>query len=109
MNASTRLFRPNRHIPLALTMAVGLAGCGPAYRPMDTMNVKSDLATWFYSLFLQITIWDSIVLAIVTLILFLALFRFSSLASDPGEPAPHESDFRLEVAWTVGPALILLF
>jgi cytochrome c oxidase subunit II len=91
---------------LALTT---LAGCSGGRHPMNTLQDKSDLASWITSLFVQITVWDTIVLATVVVGLFLAIFVFSTRVGGPGEPSTVTGDLRLELAWTIGPALILLF
>ncbi len=97
----------------ALALAIGAVGvlgaCQPYNAPMNTLSTNSDLAKWIYSLFLQVTIWDGIVMVIVLAALLLAIFVFSTREGEPGEPSEHESDLMLELAWTVGPALILVF
>ncbi len=92
-------------------LAVAVSGCARANLPMTTLEPKSDLAQWIYSLFIEITIWDAIVMVIVLGSFFLAIFVFSTRVGDsaPVAPASAHSDIGLEVAWTVGPALILLF
>lgn len=91
-------------------VAVGgaLAGCAGQHHPMNTLVTKSNLASWIYSLFVQVTFWDLLVLAIVVAALALAIFWFSTRVGDPTEPAAFQSDTRLELAWIIGPALILL-
>jgi cytochrome c oxidase subunit 2 len=91
---------------LALATA---AGCERSARPMDTLVDKSDLAVWINSLFVQVTVWDTIVLVIVVVALFLAIFVFSTRTGEPGEPSSVVGDLRLELAWTIGPSLVLLF
>jgi cytochrome c oxidase subunit 2 len=92
-------------------LAVVISGCAPANLPMTTLEPKSDLAEWIYRLFIEITVWDAIVMAIVLGSFILAVFIFSTRVGDttPTPPASAHSDIGLEVAWTVGPALILLF
>jgi cytochrome c oxidase subunit 2 len=94
---------------VALAAVGALAGCQHYNAPMNTLATNSDLAQWIYSLFLQVTIWDAIIMVIVIIALLLAIFVFSSREGDPGEPSEHESDLMLELAWTIGPALILVF
>lgn len=91
-----------------LLLASAVVGCSGAPRPMTTMADKSDLARWIDSLFMEITVLDAIVLAVVVIALFLAVFFYSSRVGDPGEPATFESAMGLELAWTIGPALILI-
>ncbi len=93
---------------LAAFGATALAGCGGGPYPMDTLSPKSDLTRAFTSLFMEITILDAIVLAVVILAMIAAIFFYSSREGDPGEPSPMHSDVTLEMLWTVIPALILV-
>jgi cytochrome c oxidase subunit II len=93
---------------LLLLMSV-TTGCTPSVHPMDTLAPKSDLAQWIYGLYLQVTAWDALIFAIVVTALFLALFVFSTRGGEGAATSSAGSDLRLEAAWTVGPALILLF
>ena len=76
--------------------------------PMTTLAPKSDLAEWIYHLFIQVTLWDALILAIVVTAFILAVFLFSTRVGEAAPPSSAASDLGLEVAWTVGPALILL-
>jgi len=92
--------------------AIGAAACliGCAHDlPMNTLAPKSDLAEWIYRLFLQLTAWDALIFAIVLVATALALFRFSTRVGEAAPSMSARSDLALEVAWTVGPALVLLF
>jgi cytochrome c oxidase subunit 2 len=76
---------------------------------MTTLAPKSDFAEWTHSLYLQVIGWDSFILLLVGLLLALGLFRYSTRARGKGEPPPESHErIELEVAWTVGPALVLL-
>ena len=93
--------------------AVGAAsacfGCATGRElPMTTLAPKSDLAEWIYHLFIQVTLWDALILAIVVTAFILAVFVFSTRVGEAAPPSSAASDLGLEVAWTVGPALILL-
>jgi cytochrome c oxidase subunit 2 len=76
--------------------------------PMTTLAPKSDLGEWIYHLFIQVTLWDALILAIVVIAFVLAVFFFSTRVGEAAPPSSAASDLGLEVAWTVGPALILL-
>jgi len=93
----------------AIAALASLAGCGGANLPMTTLAPKSDLAEWIYRLFLQITAWDALIFIIVSVALTLALFWFSTRVGEAAPSMSARSDLALEVTWTVGPALILLF
>jgi cytochrome c oxidase subunit 2 len=99
-------------LDLAPTLfAILLAGCGgddPAH-PMSTMAPRSDLANWCYGMFMEVTAWDLVILTIVVVAFFLAVFVFSTRVGEAGPPTAVSSDLTLEIAWTLGPALILLF
>ncbi len=109
MRPADRLTGIGAVIAVALAAAGALGGCRNYNPPMNTLSTNSDLARWITSLFMQVTIWDGIIMVIVLVALLLAIFVFSSREGEPGEPSEHESDLMLELAWTVGPALILVF
>jgi cytochrome c oxidase subunit II len=75
---------------------------------MTTLAPKSDLGEWIYRLFLEVTAWDVLIFAIVLTAFVLAVFVFSTRVGEAGPPAPPGSALGLEVAWTVGPALVIL-
>ncbi|MFN8627865.1 MAG: cytochrome c oxidase subunit II [Candidatus Binatia bacterium] len=85
-----------------------LAGCHGATPPMTTMAPKSDFAEWTHTLYLQVIGWDSLILAIVALATFVALFRYSTRAREGEAPTVSREHLALEVTWTVGPALVLV-
>ena len=76
---------------------------------MSTLAPRSDLANWCYGLFMEITAWDLLILTIVIVAFILAVFFFSTRVGEAGPPTSVSSDLTLEIAWTLGPALILLF
>jgi cytochrome c oxidase subunit 2 len=89
--------------------ALVLAGCHTAEPPMTTMAPKSDLAAWTHDLYLQVIGWDGLILVLVGALLALGLFRYSTRADAArGTPPASHERIELEVAWTVGPALVLL-
>lgn len=94
-----------------VAFAALLTGCGgeDTAHPMSTMAPRSDLANWCYSLFVEITAWDLLILVIVIVAFILAVFFFSTRVGEAGPPTAVSSDLTLEIAWTLGPALILLF
>ncbi|HUO06177.1 MAG TPA: cytochrome c oxidase subunit II [Candidatus Binataceae bacterium] len=94
----------------AWTVALlALAGCSQSPEPpMTTLAPKSDLADWIYRLFLEVTAWDALIFAIVIVAFILAVFVFSTRVGEAAPPAAPSSDLALEIAWTAGPALVLL-
>jgi len=75
---------------------------------MTTLSPKSDLAQWIQSLYINVTVWDAIILGIVISAFILAVFVFSSRVGEAAPPSATSSDLGLEIAWTLGPALVLL-
>jgi cytochrome c oxidase subunit II len=103
--------RLNLRLLALATFAALLAGCGgdDTVHPMSTLAPRSDLASWCYGLFMEVTAWDLLILAIVVVAFVLAVFFFSTRVGEAGPPTSVSSDLKLEIAWTLGPALILLF
>ncbi|MGH7923801.1 MAG: cytochrome c oxidase subunit II [Candidatus Binatus sp.] len=91
-----------------MAIALTIAGCSATDRPMTTVAPKSDLAQWIQSLYIDVTAWDAIIFAIVVGAFILAVFVFSSRVGEAAPPSTASSDLRLEIAWTLGPALVLL-
>jgi cytochrome c oxidase subunit II len=105
------MMRASRSSLLAFVAALAgmLAGCEPASQlPMTTLAPKSDLAHEIHHLFLEVTAWDALIFVIVIVAFVLAVFVFSTRAGEAAPPSQASSDLTLEVAWTVGPALVLL-
>jgi cytochrome c oxidase subunit II len=93
---------------LGMAVALALAGCGESQPPMTTLEPKSNMAQWIYTLFVHVTEWDAFVFLVVVVAFVLAVFFFSTRVGESAPPSTKASDVRLEIAWTVGPALILL-
>lgn len=86
---------------------VAAAGCQPGpgvhYR-LDTLAPRSPLTQRFYDIFVGVTAIDIVVLIIVMVIFFLAIFVFSTRTGEPTELS-WRTDVFLEVAWTAIPAI----
>jgi len=96
-------------IAAMLAASAFASGCAQGRQlPMTTLAPKSDLADWIYRLFIEVTLWDALVFAIVIVAFLLAIFVFSTRVGEAAAPSSAASDLKLEVAWTLGPALILL-
>lgn len=92
---------------LALLAAPLVAGCEAA--PLSTFAPKSDLAHSIYAVYWEVIGWDTLILAVVVVAFLLGLFRYSTRVSKEAErPLPTREHMGLEVAWTVGPALVIL-
>jgi len=98
---------PRLFIALLSTL---LAGCAQAF-PASTFRPRSDLAHWVQTVYIEVTVWDSLILILICALVFLCLTRYSTRAREdqPKPPPPHFESLGLEVAWTIGPAMILLF
>ena len=89
-------------------MAV-LAGCAGTPPSMSTFVPRSDYARSIHALYLQVIGWDTVILLVVIVALLLVLLRFSTRSEDVPAALPESREhIGLEIAWTVGPALVLL-
>ena len=95
-------------IVMQVAIALAIAGCSAADHPMTTLSPKSDLAKWIQSLYIDVTLWDAAILSIVVLAFILAVFVFSSRVGEAAPAATASSDLGLEIAWTLGPTLVLV-
>ena len=95
-------------VAMRVAIALAIAGCSDTDRPMTTLAPKSDLAQWIQNLFIEVTLWDALVFAIVVVAFILALFVFSTRVGEAAPASTASSDLGLEIAWTLGPVLILL-
>jgi cytochrome c oxidase subunit II len=91
-----------------MAAATAYAGDAMSAYPLDTLSPKSDLTREMTSIFWNVTIWDSIILVVVAVVMLLAVFVYSSRIGEPGVPSTKHHDTYLELAWTVIPALILV-
>jgi len=92
---------------LLLALAAAVAGCAPEY-PMDTLSNGSDFARRIHGIYVFVNWIDFFIMVVVLVVMFLAMFWYSTRAGEPGEPSTVTSDIRLEVLWTAIPALILV-
>jgi cytochrome c oxidase subunit 2 len=96
-----------RHRRLWLLCAVLLAGCGGRF-PQSTLAPHSDFGRAIDRLFTDIFWWAALVFVVVETLLLVAIVRFRHR---PGRPAPKPAHGHtlLEIAWTIAPAVILVF
>ena len=95
-------------VAMRLAMVLTITGCSATDHPMITIAPKSDLAQWIQNLYFDVTAWDAFILAVVVTAFILAVFVFSTRVGEAAPPSTASSDLGLEIAWTVGPALVLL-
>lgn len=91
--------------PLFL-FALVLTGCGGAY-PQSSVNPATDFADTIQSLYVQVFWWSMLILAVVWGILAYILVRFRERPDSPTPKQTH-GHLGLEVAWTIGPAIIVV-
>lgn len=91
----------------AIILLVGLGGCKT---PASTLRPASDFAQSITSLYWEAIGWYSLVLILVIALIALVLIRYSTRrATGSHEPPAHVGEhLMLELAWTAGPAAILL-
>lgn len=89
-------------------LGLALAGCGLLDSPATTLLPRSDFGWTSHRIFLQILRWDTAIFVVVQVLLLVAVFRFRE--RDPGAiPRQVRGSAALELAWTVLPAVILIF
>lgn len=102
-------YRGHRPILVFAALAITLvaAACGGDF-PQSSLRPQSDVAREIDSLFRGIFWWAMGVLVVVEGALVVAIIRFRER---PGaeKPKPVHGNTALEIAWTLAPALILIF
>ncbi len=98
----------HRWIHLAgLVALLGLvAGCGAEY-PGSTIEPKTDLGETVQSLYVSVFWWTMFIGVVVWAVLGYTLFAFRE---KPGQAKPKQihGHLGLEIAWTIGPAIIVV-
>jgi cytochrome c oxidase subunit 2 len=75
---------------------------------MTTLDPRSDFGRLSHSIFLQVLWWDVAIFAVVAIALLVAVARFRE--REPGTLPPQvRGNARLELAWTLGPIIVLTF
>jgi cytochrome c oxidase subunit 2 len=91
---------------LGLVLVLGLAACTGAL-PQSTLHPISDFGRRIDDLFRRI-FWFAVgVFVVVEGLLVYAVFRFRDRGGE-GRPEPVHGNTRLEIAWTLAPAVILV-
>jgi cytochrome c oxidase subunit II len=105
--------RPGRPRPAwlggaaALALALFLTACAENY-PQTTLLPKSEFTRLIDDVFRTTFWWAVLVFVLVEGALLYAIFRFRARPGDP-EPEQVHGNTKLEVVWTVIPAVILAF
>ncbi len=91
----------------AAALAVVVAGCAGPF-PQSALRPRSDFGGAVDRLFLDIFWWAAFVFVVVEALLVIALWRFRHREGRP-TPKPTHGHTALEIAWTLAPAVILVF
>ncbi|HKK08471.1 MAG TPA: cytochrome c oxidase subunit II, partial [Gemmatimonadota bacterium] len=106
MPSKKSLWRKGSWLVLGLVLVVGLAGC-TGVLPQSTLHPVSDFGQRIDDLFRRI-FWFAVgVFVIVEGLLMYAVFRFRDRGEE-GRPEPVHGNTKLEIAWTLAPAIILV-
>jgi cytochrome c oxidase subunit 2 len=89
------------------SLALALIACGTEY-PNTTFAPGSELAENIDGIWDVLLLWGMIVFVLVELALIYIVIRFRHREGTP-EPRPIHGNTRLEILWTLIPAIILLF
>jgi cytochrome c oxidase subunit II len=87
--------------------ALAVSGCGGPF-PQSTLHPHSDFARATHVLFTDIFWWAAAVFVVVELLLLVAIVRFRHREGRP-HPTPTHGHTLMEIAWTLAPAVILVF
>jgi cytochrome c oxidase subunit 2 len=90
-----------------LAAALAVSGCSGPF-PQSTLHPRSDFARATDVLFTEIFWWAAAVFVVVELLLVVAIVRFRHRAGRPA-PKPMHGHTLMEIAWTLAPAVILVF
>ena len=102
-----------RHRLLALFLLAGallpLAGCEMASHPRSTISPVSDFGWAIQDVYKQIFWWSVGIFVVVETLLLVAIFRFRVKEESHEKPEQVHGHTKLEIAWTIVPAVILVF
>jgi len=88
-----------------LVVLLVLTACAHEY-PQSTLNPKSDFTRMIDGVFMQTVYWATGVFVLVEGALLWAVIKFRGKPDDP-EPAQTHGNTKLEILWTIIPALLL--
>jgi cytochrome c oxidase subunit 2 len=88
--------------------ALGLSACSGPF-PQSTLDPTSGFGTELHDLFGTIFWWAVFVFVVVETLLVYTVIRFRSRPGQEGEPKHVHGHTTLEIAWTLAPAVILVF
>jgi len=91
---------------LALVGAALLSACAGEF-PGSTITPMSDFAETIHGIYVQIFWWSVLILTIVWVVLAYILVKYRERPDSP-EPRQIHGHLGMEIAWTIGPALIVV-
>lgn len=109
MRRSGRLLRLAAAVAVVAALAILFAGCNAFDGSQNTFAPGGDVAQRQKDLFVMV-LWPAIaILILVSVALVYVLVRFRRRSEDEPIPVQVHGNDRLEVAWTIAPAVLLLF
>ena len=90
-----------------ISITLALSACGGPF-PQSTLHPRSDFAVGIDRLFTGIFWWALAVFLLVETVLFITIIRFRHREGNPAPRATHGHTV-MEIAWTLAPAVILVF
>ena len=107
MTGRTRTRVTQTATAVAALLALLLASCAKVHLPQDTLNPSGPDAHMEANLYWVVFTLAAVVFFLVEGILLVALFRFRHRPGQ-GVPTQVHGNPRLEIAWTIAPALLLV-
>ena len=107
MNGNSRL-RQYASLGFTAVIALALAACATEY-PNTTFQPHSELGRWIDDLWDRLLLIGTIVFVLVEAALIYVIFRYRRRPNDTATPPQTHGHAGLEIAWTIIPAVILLF
>ena len=106
----TATLRPRRRLHAALTAALALAlfGCSADKYPNTIFEPTTDFNREVLSIFHSLFFWSALVFVLVEAALIWVMWRYRRRDGQP-EPRHVHGNTTLEIAWTLIPAVILVF
>ncbi len=95
-------------VVLTAGVIFGLAACTGEY-PQSTLDPASGFSHQLNSLFTTIFWWAVAVFLVVQALLIYTVVKYRSRPGQQGEPKHVHGHTTLEIAWTIAPAIILVF
>jgi cytochrome c oxidase subunit II len=108
MTRSPRLRRAG-HVVLGVALTLLVAGCA-SDAPQDSLKPAGPYARKIDDLFKPVFLIAVAVFVLVEMLILVAVIKFRRRADDDGTEEPHQlhGNTRLEIGWTILPAVILL-